>query len=287
MTIQSDESKEHKDQAAGSGQNEPFKFWIMLGEFFFWITSEGYTLEKETFEGSLGYVIKLHHKDNESDVKETPPIYAALKIPKLTGATHRENAYIIDLMEQEEIGAFEAFTRGRPEGLLDFYGPRNTFRQITKIEGKDEVCFGKGGIVLVNCAPGKLPRFCLVGNDFCYPNSIENKKILISHFSKLKEKVKDHTVFILKEKSTMPGSNDEFIDQSSAKTSDPIGDTWYAFLPNTVYRWADGTFQEAVSLGSRRRWDVHQQIDFLQQICKGIETLHGNGFIHADIRSPS
>lgn len=71
------------------------KLWI-TEDYYCRFDENGRVLAKDTYEGALGYVIKLYNDNHEEQE------YAALKIPKLIGSTHRENAYINDLMFQEE-----------------------------------------------------------------------------------------------------------------------------------------------------------------------------------------
>ena len=70
--------------------NTPNKFWISR-KYYLWVDEEGHSLPGETFEGALGYVIRLHSPSFAGSQSQK---FAALKIPKLIGTTHRENAYV-------------------------------------------------------------------------------------------------------------------------------------------------------------------------------------------------
>ncbi len=65
---------------------------------------------------------------------------------------------------------------------------------------------------------------------------------------------------------------------------DAIGATWHIGLPSIVFRWAEGTFQEAITLKLRGKWKASDQLDFLLRIGKSLDVLHRNGILHADLR---
>jgi hypothetical protein len=86
--------------------------------YFYVDEREQRTLPEETLEGTLGFVIKLHSMKARGE-------NWALKIPKLHGATHRENAYINQLMEFEQLAARWA---GGDKGLVVAESQMDVFR---------------------------------------------------------------------------------------------------------------------------------------------------------------
>lgn len=285
------------------------KFWVN-DDFFIQADDKGYTTESETFEGSLGYVIQLHHRNNEDNAKvegqTIPPIHRALKIPKLVGATHRENAYFIELMDQETRIAFLASNQNNASGILRYFDRRVDFLKPNTLEQKPAP-FNKESVILLNFEPGRLPRFCRLFVDGTifpeaikdFQDTVENKKI----FSLLKEQWelwqrnidKVETVYFIdgtinaNDSNITIGNQNELkkfsiLSKTDASHYDLIQSTWYAYLPTATYQWANGSLQEAVSLNQRNNWKLADHLEFFLEICNGIQTLHKAGFIHGDLR---
>src|SRR5262249_6322985 len=83
MTAQNDQN---------TSDTTEIKLWIN-NDWYIPINNEGYCIG-ESAEGALGFVVKLS-RSGRTD------FFTALKIPRLMGDTHRENAYICELMDQE------------------------------------------------------------------------------------------------------------------------------------------------------------------------------------------
>lgn len=257
-------------------------------------------------EGALGFIVQL--------LPDRPGHQSwALKIPRLMGETHRENAYISDLMDKE----LEAVNLLRAQVLLEAHlwrGQGPLRGQIDTRQGTTEAQKWDGSIILVCFEKGQNPRFCMVkkeddGKSVRVEPKINDCPIntvsLFDHVAACASKDKDNpwvrTVFIetevesndvenINDTSDDSGERSSFkaqpniFDKDRALKISPTGKTWYTSIPSAAYDWAPGTLQEAISLGSRGPWNIDQHISLMLRLCKGLSKIHSKEKLHADLR---
>lgn len=90
--------------------SQALKLWIS-DQFYIPVDNTGRCVGP-CAEGALGFVVQLRSAHNVED-------QMALKIPRLMGEAHRENAYISNLAEMELAAVLKVVQRGgTPAGLL-------------------------------------------------------------------------------------------------------------------------------------------------------------------------
>lgn len=249
-------------------------------------------------EGALGFVIQLQSAEN-------PNYHMALKLPRLMGETHRENAYICDLMEKELRSVQEVFRGGgKPDGLLNAAvgGRSPTQGPISTERGIPEALAWDDAIIFVHYKKGQNPNFCLVKKDGRkidhFPRSADCPVKSVEMFNSIKECAKNlatkrdwaNSVFIdfgeVKTETEAESANQPAIFPIKyALENDPYGRIWYTCIPSIMYGWAPGTLQEAISLGLRgEKWDVRKHLLLVENMCRGLYALHSKGMLHADVR---
>jgi serine/threonine protein kinase len=245
--------------------------------------------QAESAEGALGYVIKLASQLN-------PNNHLALKMPRLLGDTHRENAYICQLMEQELEAANQVFTGSSgmsTQGLLPVHpiggigGSPLRGRIATENEWKDALIF-------VRFDKGRKPIFCLVKKDSegklqFYPPTFNQSPTTpirnIQMFDQLMAQNRYRSAVFVDSDHIEIDSSLFGIDD--ALKHDAMGITWYTGLPSVVYGWAPGTLQESISRGTRNTpepWALDKHLRLTRVMCQALRNLHMRGLIHADLR---
>lgn len=288
------------NQPLPTKQPEVYKLWIR-NAWYIPVDSTGKCVGP-CAEGALGFIVQLL-SDQQEDYS------LALKMPRLMGETHRENAYISDLMEKELRSVKDIMlTPGMREGLLptesllEAGGPiRGT---IKTDNGPALAREWDGSIVLVYFERGLNPRFCLVKRD-ASGTGLERFPPDTRDFPLTNAKLFD-TLLNHSQKGQYPWSLTIFIEFGEEQASDrqppksvvtrifseetalevnPTGKTWYTSLPSVAYWWAPGTLQEAISLNKRGdSWDITQHLSLAARLCKGLYSLHSRGKLHADLR---
>lgn len=289
------------------------KFWI-TNDYFIRLDDSGRTLNEnnDTLQGALGYVIKLYHKSlSESDflkknreseseslsnaenasndlkVQANERKFLALKIPKLHGETHRENAYISSLM-QREVEVVEKVGFSAKPGLLKSEQMSLTILR-QPISARERLDF-HDRVIAVIYEEGSNPYFLkLPPDESTESKSNGNDKIKdivktcqkILNWEEITNKWND-TIVVYKSSSQETGW--QFISQNQLAQSDSTGLAAYICLPGVIYEWIDGTLQYAIGRRKRGTWSIQDHLRLTRQICTGINALHQNGFIHADIR---
>ena len=292
-------------------EEKEFKFWINNYYYFKTQKEESEddtgdyyrTLFTDTAEGALGYIIKLHHRDNKDDDPDNNEFWA-LKIPKLTGATLRENAYIDELMRQEVLGVRRVGQNN--DGLLEAKF-ENVLREPIQTSNEYNKKFNDG-LLLVKCEIGRNPVFCLLKSDNTYhPDgtahpidevfgfSSDDKEKL--KFNKIRESSKagdflwETTTFLVSR-----SAEKAIFNQSEASQSNLVTNlTWYACVPSIAYKWAKGSLQESIGFSSKRVDNegntvahfflkARDFIEFTKIICRGLRNLHARKMIHGDLR---
>jgi hypothetical protein len=278
---------------------EVYKLWIR-NAWYIPVDSSGRCVGP-CAEGALGFIVQLL-SDRKKDYS------LALKMPRLMGETHRENAYISDLMEKElrsveDIMLTEGMREGLlpTESLLETGGPMRG--QIKTDNGPEAARRWGDSIVLICFEKGLNPRFCLVKKDESgtglerFPPDtrdfpLNNPKLFEVLLScSFKEGYPwSLTVFIelgeeqVSEQTPTKPATRIFNEEQALKVN-PTGKTWYTSLPSVAYWWAPGTLQEAISLYKRgESWDIAQHLSLAVTLCKGLYSLHSRGKLHADLR---
>lgn len=292
------------EEPASSAESEYHCLWIS-DRWYIPVDSSGQCVGP-CAEGALGFVVQLQSKDKEGH-------RAALKIPRLMGETHRENAYISDLMEKELRAVQDVFfnEKSTSDGLLPAIpwtrgGPMRG--QIDTRRGNPEAQKWDDAIILVHFEKGKKPYFCLVkrsetpkddssgldifphGGASMLPITSETLSQLEDRAAKVNEENPnevrpwDRTVFI-----DFGGNNSSqniplILSKEDALQVNPTGDVWCTCIPSVAYLWAPGTLQEAISLNKRGNWEISEHFSLAQRLCKGLYALHRNRMLHADLR---
>lgn len=247
-------------------------------------------------EGALGFIVQLCSIND-------PEQHYALKIPRLMGETHRENAYICQLLEQERI-AVQKVHGGRnanPIGLLNAQVLLDCLRgPIDTARSSDETARAwDNAIILVRFEKSSNPYFCLLLKT---DNGIKTLPDTIA-MPLDRDRFHELATLAVEPKDNKPWARTVFLDfgEPSSKVSaslqkstifpidvafkeDRIGNTWYAGVPSVVYGWAPGTLQEAISLGTRGYWNIHQHLQFAERVCRGVNQLHSKHMLHGDLR---
>lgn len=269
---------------------EPIRLWIHK-DWYIPIDERGYCVG-ESAEGALGFVIKLH-------CSSKPEYATALKIPRLMGDTHRENAYTCELMEQElrAVQLVETYRTHVPKlNLLGVANATTLLRgEISTVPGDDEGAAWDRAVVLVSFEKGKRPRFCLAkraGTGLAFlPHGLA--PISPDDYAAIEQTSQRWAQTVFVERSTANPQAEIFIT-GSAFTRSSVGETWYVGLPSVNYNWAPGTLQESISLvrndehgrvqSMRGEWSVKQHLQLAEQICRALYSLHARRMLHADLR---
>ena len=254
-------------------------------------------------EGALGFVVQLLSGEGKE-------LCRALKMPRLLGETHRENAYISDLMEKELQAVQEVIEKpmGTNKGLLraDIWELGGPLRgQISTKKGPPDAFKWNEAIVLVHFEKGRKPRFCLVkkcetngkAHLEIFPPKIQDCPVTtVELYDKLQEvalsssaddpgseRQWEHTVFI--DIGMISSDRPTILNKRDALQASATGKTWFTCVPSIPYEWAPGTLQEAISLQKRKaEWGVAEHFSLARRICMGIYALHSKGMLHADLR---
>lgn len=288
------------DQQSNSPQ-EHLRLWIS-DEWYIPVNEQGQCLSICN-EGALGFVLQLWSATNEGS-------RMALKIPRLMAETHRENAYVSELMTQELEAVRLIFQgQGNRRGLLQAQVAAGLLQGPITIRSIREAQEWNDAHVLVRYEKSQNPYFCLVkweNNQLRkFPEGADCPTLDAATFAQLKEKAYQSlfheldwskTVFV--ELNDQQIVDREWIDEGQARDSalsirnvtealekNEIGRTWYTCLPSVMYPWAPYTLQETISLGKRDdSWTVRKHLQLVEQVCSGLMVLHNRGMIHADVR---
>lgn len=279
-----------------NGQPKSEKLWIGQ-EWYIPVDQHGYC-ESESAEGALGFVIKLH-----SGMSETA--HRALKIPRLLGDTHRENAYVCQLMDQEiaatqkvanELGKFGVGKLLLPLGIGGGKGSPLRGMVVTDPSVQDADKWN-GSVVLVRFEKDRKPQFCLVKKkdeenlEFHPPGigtSSDIPQLTMIEFDLIRRATRSEDIRFYAAPS--PGEENKPFTMKEAVTREATGATWYAGLPSVVYPWAPDTLQEAISrvnntgVQPRGYWNIDQHLELAENICSSLLALHGHYLLHCDLR---
>lgn len=253
-------------------------------------------------EGALGFVLQIRSVSGGR---------AALKIPRLMAETRRENAYIVQLMEQEaqtveyisyEIEANNAY-------LLDV-------TEINPLKGQLALNFQpqdewNNALVFMRFEKSQNPYFCLVkfneqGQLKKFPANADFPEIDQQVLADLRRQstanhagmVKPWTRPVALEDVTRHRANNEERGNGASilhsfNLDDSLQDlhtstTWYTCIPSVIYRWAPHTLQETMGTKAsdfrRAKWKPKEHLELISQISSGLSVLHHAGLLHQDLR---
>lgn len=287
-----------------STPGEVYPLWVN-DEWYIPVAADGCAVG-QCGEGALGFIIQLLSTSRKGGMM-------ALKIPRMVAETHRENAYISELLLQERNAMHQIFTHDEDERGIDIAGllPANpTFNPLraplTIHELRNEARAWDGALVFVRYEKGHNPYFCLVKPDGeePYPPQAKAPQLTQAHFEAIREKSVGQTmsapardwsqVVFVSQPDEQPQSAKRSvadapltfnITEALSPAQIASATTWYTCLPSVGYTWAPHTLQEAIGLGSRGvTWSLNQHLQLIENICNGVQVLHAKGMLHADIR---
>ncbi|MCP4356222.1 MAG: hypothetical protein GY793_11490 [Proteobacteria bacterium] len=190
-------------------------------------------------EGSLGFIVQLHKEEKGADWKR------AIKLPRLMGETHRENAYINELLTKEaEIAMKIALEDHGTRGLLSPFSVNRTKARINTERGSKEAREWNKSILFICFEKGKKPRFNLVKRDGdekppkVFLSDVEDFPIKsIEQYDKIAESTYneedihwEQTVFIeYNDKHKSITGELTIFNESEAIEATPMGKTWYTW----------------------------------------------------------
>ncbi len=263
-------------------------------------------------EGALGYIVKLH-----SSASVPHPVCGALKIPRLRADTLEENAYVCQILKGEADSVFQALSsRVKDKGLIAAMTTRTAgFLRDPRALSR---CADEMARAQHNCIPfihfGKDQRLRICNVKFeapaeggkpvlrVFPPGLEKELSFLTYedWQRFQEQTlpnsetRDHAFYFIGtpvgQRPAYPSSSGPSSANSCMGRLDQMlqperpEDIWYAHLPSVLFEWADCTLQRALSVGWHRRWRLKEHYKLLQQVVKGLQTLHSKGIIHADVR---
>jgi hypothetical protein len=223
---------------------------------------------------------------------------AALKIPRLLADTHRENAFIAALLANEEDGAQKA-NKGEAFGLIPTLGAAYHMLQPPRHLGlRPETASQNGNLIVVRFQKGTKPQ--LFGIRYEKVNNVDQ---LIAVPSGAAEQLR--TVFTQEVWAKLEASSQTekgkwqracVVSQRGAEirpdvqpltdtlTPEPTSAAYFVVVPSVVYKWANGTLQEAMSETKMKSWGFREHLKLLGRVLEGLETLHQRKMLHADLR---
>lgn len=268
-----------------TSQNSDFKKFWLDDEWFIPVDDNGEC--KEVYEGALGYVVRVRHKDSSGS--------GVLKMPRLLGETLRENAYINDLMEQEIAAAFKVNLES-VKCLLHSTtkSVRGHLRRRINAQIGEATKF-HNGVILVQFSQMHKPRLCWVcegenGEVEHWPPDVkvlsevsEIEALISKTYNRGLDEVWSEAVVIHDNKEDNEPA-EKIASLGNALSQDSAGNFWYASLPSISYKWADGSLQSAIGSNSRGSWTKDQHLRLIKRITTGVAELHRNKMLHADLR---
>lgn len=297
MSIQS-----HEASTLQSGQ----RIWLNE-QHFISVDGEGYIIGT-CYEGALGCVLPVQSATSQ----------LALKLPRLLADTLRENAYIAQVVDSESkvvLRANEAL-RGTSSDAMDgdryrdersgYLIPVETYqsdvlrgiRQLSNVRdedpARDEKLAQHGGLLLFSFGKDRNPRVCNVkherGKLIVTPQGCERELKDLSDKQWERLLATRSNSYYLELPPKHPADDPVAALQLRHSTLDNTMSElhwptfWFGGLPSILYRWANGTLQEAVSQMRIRAWTVADHYSLCRRVLQGLNALHSRRLIHGDIR---
>lgn len=296
MTVQSYES---------SGPQSGQRIWLNE-QHFISVDGEGYIIGT-CYEGALGCVLPVQSATSQ----------LALKLPRLLADTLRENAYIAQVVDSESkvvLRANEALRgvsgdsedNGDRDDRSGYLVPVETYqpdvlrgvRQLSNARdddpARDEKLAQHGGLLLFSFGKDRNPRVCNVKHERgvlrVTPRGCESEleglsdnqweRLLVtrsnSYYLELSPKrPAEETISALQLRHST-------LDNTMSELHWPT--FWFGGLPSILYKWANGTLQEAVSQMRIKGWAVADHYTLCGRVLQGLNALHSRRLIHGDIR---
>lgn len=261
------------------------------------------TILSNCAEGALGYILQLI-----SPAHICPRFSVALKVPRLRADTLEENAYVAEILAGEARAVFQANNGLRPDGLIGtvITSHPNFLRNPRALDcHPDEGAKQQHGCVpLLQFGKDHRLRICNVRFDMVdgrpklrvFPETLADEMSFL-RYEDWQTFRSDAQLFEVQSRPfyfvgrTKGSKEDPLSAQASscgrlsrALDAERPDNVWYAALPSILFRWADGTLQRALGTGAHLSWQPQHHYRLLQQVVQGLQTLHGRGIIHADVR---
>lgn len=257
------------------------------------------------FEGAFGCVIPMVR--NASISHPNLGDFLALKIPRLLADTIRENEFIRQIVESEAKLVAEANRgEGPNSGLIPTQEiAHDLLRGIRQLRGVEDAAISAqdGCILLFSFRKGKPPRIVSVKHEngalvVFPPGAAESVKFVTAEVwaeladpnearkcspDRLHREFREPYYFELSANTRSSGvMNHGPMPWTLSTELEPS--VWYSALPSIIYKWAQGTLQQAVSQRDHLGWRLADHYDLHIRIARGVATLHSKQLIHGDLR---
>lgn len=261
------------------------------------------TILSNCAEGALGYIVQL-----TSPAHICPRFSVALKVPRLRADTLEENAYVAEILAGEARAVFQANNGLRPDGLIGtvITSHPNFLRNPRALDcHPDEGAKQQHGCVpLLQFGKDNRLRICNVRFDLVdgkpklrvFPPTLAEEMSFL-RYEDWQSFRSDAQLFEVQARpfyfvgrsaaehaDALPAPTSSCGRLSRALDAERPDNVWYAALPSILFRWADGTLQRALGTGAHLSWSPQSHYRLLQQVVRGLQTLHGQSIIHADVR---
>ncbi len=265
-----------------------FKLWLNHN-WYIPVNRQGYC-SGTYYEGALGTVVQLVNREGSGA--------QALKIPRLLADTHRENAYICQLLLEEEKCVSRVFTDGRYDTkrlLVSQHNLNNIlFKPIMTQFAHAEAKALDKHIIAVQFQHGRPPRFAAIGMDvdkhdnrIVFPPEVnecpvERSAIFDQVVAASNSLAEDwNSPVVVAPHTTAEGQVFKISDAFESKVDQ---DVWYVGIPCVAYSWGAITLQEVMLLGANSEWAIREKLLLVTNLLSGILSLHWRGLLHTDIR---
>ena len=257
------------------------------------------------FEGAFGCVLPMMR--NTTRPGTIGGDYLALKIPRLLADTVRENEFIRQIVETEaELVAEANRGEGPNSGLVPTQEiAHDILRGIRQLRGVEDAAITAqdGCILLFSFRKGRPPRVVSVKHEngalvVFPPGAADSVKFVTADVwaeladppkarkcapDRLHREFREPYFFELTASDRGHGSVHHGPMPWTLSTElESI--VWYCALPSIIYKWAQGTLQQAVSQRAHIGWRLADHYDLHIRIARGVATLHSKKLIHGDLR---
>lgn len=286
---------------------------VYLSEEWYVDVDEEGVVRNPCAEGALGYVLQLQPTD-----PSTPMVYAALKLPRLRADTIEENANITEILHAEQRNV----ERNRTNtflGLVPAERRNANFLRRERRLGDHERSDARqqdGCVPLVSFRPDSRVRICNVRfvKDDTVPGGYHRQvfppgaeaSLSFLTYQQWREYepscsgmgIFDHPVVFRDLHGTASPVGDHIAPRPTVPTCatrtnfyldealrlSKNREVFFAGLPSILFTWAHGTLQETIGEGLHKHWDLWACYQLVQGVLLGLQTLHQNGLVHADLR---
>ncbi len=261
----------------------------LTADLFLPVDKDGYYLG-QWCEGRLGCVLAAYRVDGESRLFEA----VAIKIPRLTADTLRENAYICQLFKDESHVVDKQNRRTSVAPLI-----RRGADRIEVIRGPlldppdepnkvtpDSALGQRDGTIFVRFESQKPPRFIavLANKNGTYPGQPEELKQAMERLQDFKDRKQAY--FAPLSAHTLEA---KIRPLESEMAPAELLNGWYVNLPAISLEWCPSTLEEAISRGAVCKWSVADHLILIRSVSEAVQALHTPiddllMLLHCDIR---